>query len=282
MKTEGKIWIIFDSALGKKTKPLSVVQAQMMILTFKVRNLHSYHIWTPGWEEWQPLTQFLSSGQKYFVQAQPPEPLLQKEKQKISDVTVKIRTMDLEDPEVTQAKAIETSLRTNPFYTKVVAPEDLKKMDYGYYYNEFSGDDLTLSGLPTKPSVDIVISRSELGSPKDRRAAPRHDFKIEAVLLTKKGTSFRTNSQNISLTGTLLEDEIPKDFFHRPFEMILVNKFERDPRKSRVHLTGKIIGDIADPRRLVFLEQDDDTAFKLAKLINDYLTQQSRLKKNVS
>lgn len=266
MKSEGKIWIIFDAAANKKTKPMSVVQTQMMILTFKVRNLHQYHIWTPGWNEWQPLTQFLSSNQKYFVHTQPPEPLLLKEKQKVSEVTVNIKNMPEEKPD--------------PFYTRIVPPDDLRKIDYGYYYNEINGDDLTLSGIPEKPSVEILISRSELGSPKDRRHSPRHDFKIEAVLLTKKGTSFRTHSKNISLTGTLLEDEIPKDFFHRQFEMILVNKFEKDPRKNRVHLTGKIIGDLADPRRLIFLEQDDNTAHKLGRLINDYMTQQSLAKKS--
>ncbi|WP_413289097.1 PilZ domain-containing protein [Bdellovibrio sp. HCB337] len=278
MKSEGKIWIIFDAEANKKTKPMSLVQAQMMILTFKVRNLHQYHIWTPGWNEWQPLTQFLSSNQKYFVQAQPPEPLLAKERQKQTTVNIKVES---HDDEKTQKILIEDkSLNTNPHFTNVVAAEDFRKMDYGYYYNEVNGDDLTLSGLPDKPSVDIIVSRSDLGSPRDRRVAPRHDFKIEAVLLTKKGTSFRTHSKNISLSGTLLEDEIPKDFLQRPFEMILVNKFEKDPRKSRVHLKGKIIGDIEDPRRLMFLEQDEETAVKLGKLINDYLTQMNRMKKN--
>lgn len=276
MKSEGKIWVIFDTATEKKTKPMSLVQAQMMILTFKVRSLHQYHIWTPGWSEWIPLAKFLTSNQKYFVQAQPPEPLIQREKQKVSEVTINISNMPSENAKDMQ----DDSAKTNPFYTNVVAPEDIRKVEYGYYYNEVHGDDLTLSGLPEKPSVEIVVSRSGLGSPKDRRMSPRHDFKIEAVLLTKKGASFRTYSKNISLTGTLLEDEIPKDFIHRQFEMILVNKFEKDPRKSRVHLTGKIIGDIADPRRLIFLEQDDDTAKKLGKLINDYMNQQARVKKS--
>jgi hypothetical protein len=267
MKTEGKIWVIFDAATSKKTKPMSIVQTQMMILNFKIRNLHQYHIWTPGWAEWQPLTQFFSSGQKYFAHAQPPEPLINKEKQKTSVVSVKVQMTDSEIP-------------TNPAYTRIVAAESLPKTDYGYYLEEFNGDDLTLSGLPEKPSVDIMVSHSELGSPKDRRASLRHDFKIEAVLLTNKGTSFRTHSRNISLSGTLLEDEIPQDFFHRPFEMIFVNRFEKDPRQRRVHLTSKIIGDITDPRRLVFLEQDEEIAMKLNKLINDYRAHLARIKKN--
>lgn len=271
MESEGKIWIIFDAESNKKTKPMSVIQAQMMILTFKVRNLHQYYIWTPGWEEWISLPQFLGSNQKHFVQAQPPEPLLNKEKQK--------KTSHPLNEEITKKLVEEKTSRTDPHYTRVVPEENLRNMDYGYYYNEVNGDDLTLSGAPEKPSVEIFISRNEGGSPKDRRLTPRHDFRIEAILLTKKGTSFRTYSKNISLTGTLLEDEMPKEFIHRPFEMILLNKFEKDPRKSRVHLTSKIIGDISDPRRLMFVEQDDETKSKLEKLIQDYMTQLSRLKK---
>ena len=82
------------------------------------------------------------------------------------------------------------------------------------------------------------------------------------------------------MTGTLLEDEIPKDFIHRPFEVILVNKFEKDQRKARVHLSGKIIGDIEDPRRLMFLQQDEDTVLKLKKLLHDYLKELNRMKKS--
>jgi len=272
MRSEGKIWIVYDSETDKKTKPMSLVQTQMMLLTLKVRSLHKFHIWTPGWEKWIPLAEFLSSNQKYFVQAQPPEPLLNREKLKKSNSNI--------DDEKTVKTPGPGKSKNESRYTDVVPAEDLRKADYGYFYNEVNGDDLTLSGLPGKPSMDILVSRSALGSPKDRRITPRHDFKIEAVLLTKKGTSFRTHSLNISLTGTLLEDEIPKDFIQRPFEMILVNKFEKDPRKCRVHLTGKIIGDIQDPRRLVFLEQDEDTLMKLGKLINDYTTQSNRVKKN--
>lgn len=275
MKSEGKIWVIFDAEANKKTKPLSLVQAQMMILTFKVRNLHNYYLWTPGWTEWQPLSQFLGSGQKYFVQAQPPEPLMAKERQKSTHAKPQV-----DDDRTQKIRPEDSNPNTNPHFTTVVAADDLKGTDYGYYYSEANGDDLTLSDIPKKPSMDIMVSRRTLGSPKDRRVSPRHDFKIEAVLLTKKGTSFRTHSRNISLTGTLLEDEIPKEFLHRPFELILVNKFEKDSRKCRVHLTGKIIGDFADPRRLMFLEQDDKDKAKLAKLINDYIAQMNRMKKN--
>jgi hypothetical protein len=192
MKTEGKIWVIFDAVKSKKTKPLSVVQAQMMILSFKSRELSHYHIWTPGWPEWISLSAFLETDQKYFAPAQPPEPVVSKK-----------------EPS-RMLKSVATSLKTER-YAHLIPKAEPEAVDYGYYYNEFNGEDLSLSGLPDKASMDVLLNRKALGSAKDRRLNTRHDFKIEARLMTRKGSVFRTHSKNISLTGILLEDELPKD-----------------------------------------------------------------------
>lgn len=269
MKTEGKLWVLFDSVKNKKTKPLSVVQTQMMILTFKSRDMSNYHIWTPGWDSWLPLTEYLSSEQKHFVKAQPPEPVC---KPKEPSKMLKSVTTSLRDSEKTSG-----SIRT---YTEMAKEDVRASVDYGYFYNGFNGDDLSLSGIPDHHSVRIRLSQNDLASMKDRRATPRHDFKIEAVLVTKRGTSFRSYSRNISMTGTLLEDEVPKDFFNKPFELILINKFEKDPRNNRVHLTGRIIGDLSDPKRLVFLGHTDELSLKLKKLIDAYNLQQSKLRRD--
>lgn len=273
MKTEGKVWVIFDAKNNKKTKPLSVVQMQMMILSFKNRDLPQFHIWTPGWAEWIPLSQYLASEQKYFVQAQPPEPVM--EKTQVNEFLNSVKaSLKPEPSEQVTASGVRR-------YTEISPAEDVSnKTDYGYYYNEFRGDDLTLSGLPEKPGVEIILSQQSMASQKDRRMSPRHDFKIESILITKKGNSFRSYSRNISLTGTLLEDEIPKDFFNRPFELILINKFESDPRKNRVHLSGRIIGDLSNPRRLMFVEQSEEVTTRLKKMIDDYAFHQERLRRN--
>jgi hypothetical protein len=267
LKTEGKVWILFDSVGNKKSKPLSVVQMQMMLLTLKVSTLHQYFIWTPGWDEWVTLPVFLGSGQKYFVQAQPPEPLFKKEKHK--------------EQQNRKSEAEERrSHNSEPqLFTEVLPSEPMAQQDYGYYYTNFTGDDLTLSGAPETP-MKILISKTTFEAELERRRTKRHELKLEAVLVTKKGTSFRTHSKNISMTGTLLEDEIPKDFFNRPFEMILINRSIIDPKKNRVHLTGRIVGDLSDPRRLAFVEQDEEVTEKLGALLNDYAKLQAqRLKK---
>lgn len=274
MRTEGKIWVIFDSAKNKKTRPLSVVQAQVMILGFKSRELHHYHIWSPGWDEWLPLSNYLASDQKYFVKAQPPEPVAKKKEpsKMLKSISSSLKA-DISERTSTGSKQRPSIPGSEP---------DPKNEDYGYYYNGFSGDDLSLSGLPDRPGMQIVLSQNNSTSSRDRRLASRHDFKIEALLLTTKGSTFRSYTRNISLNGILLEDEIPKDFFNRPFEMILINKCEKDPRKSRLHLAGRIIGDLSDPKRLLFIRQTEVDCEKLKKLIEDYTHQQEKIKKSGS
>src|ERR1700692_3659053 len=145
MKSEGKIWILFDAISNKKSRPLSLVQAQMMLLTLKIKRLHQYFIWTPGWEEWQSVPHFLASGQKYFSATLPPEPLLNKERLKEFKVPIPVEVVKTEKP--VEAKSEEALGGASRFYTKVIPGEPLSKVDYGYYGNEFTGDDLSLSGL---------------------------------------------------------------------------------------------------------------------------------------
>jgi hypothetical protein len=270
MKAEGKIWVIFNSEKHKKTKPLSVVQAQVMILGFKSREMSLYFIWTPGWHDWQPLSEFLVTEQKYFAQAQPPEPPRKpKEPNKMLKSVASALNKDHDQTQLIPQR-----------YTEVAPEEFPQNVDYGYYYNEFTGDDLTLSGIPEGPSVQIKLSRKNLSSAQDRRIAPRHEFKIEAILITKKGASFRSYSRNISLSGTMLEDEVPKDFFNRPFEMILINQSDKEAHKNKVHITGRIIGDLSNPRRLIFIGQNEQILQRLKKLIDSYNLQQAKIRKD--
>jgi hypothetical protein len=73
MKTEGKIWILAETKTSKKTKPLSLVQAQMYILKLRKKDFATTLIWTPGWQNWILLQDFLDSDQTFFVMKQPPQ-----------------------------------------------------------------------------------------------------------------------------------------------------------------------------------------------------------------
>ncbi|MGE5085991.1 MAG: PilZ domain-containing protein, partial [Bacillota bacterium] len=117
------------------------------------------------------------------------------------------------------------------------------------------------------------------GSKGDRRRDERHNFKIEVVLVSKY-KSFRTYSKDISLSGTQLEHEIPNDFLNCPFDLIIVNPYEKDPSKSRLLFRAKIVGDLTDPRRLMFIEQDVEMTLKLDALLKAYVAYQEHIRKS--
>ncbi|HEY1080066.1 MAG TPA: PilZ domain-containing protein [Bdellovibrio sp.] len=269
MKTRGKIWIIYDAETKKQTKPMSVVQAQVTLLSLSSKKSGRYFIWTPGWDEWVCVRKFLASEQKYFVAQRPPEPQVRSsESEKTKTITVTINTMTPESE--------------NP-YTQVALDEGpLKPQEIGGFYDEeFFGEQLDLSKVRKVKSIPVEqkndFSKSATG--QEQRRHPRLNLKIEVVLVSKV-RSFRTYSKNISLSGTMLEDDLPRDFLNKPFDLIIVNPFEKDPTKSRLLFRAKILGDMTHSRRLMFIEQDVQMTERLDSLLRAYLEHQEQLRKS--
>jgi hypothetical protein len=281
MKTQGKLWMIYDAEKKRQTKPMSVVQTQVVLLSLmKKKNPERFFLWTPGWAKWIPIKQFLASEQPYFV-FEPPTP-------KMGDDADPEMTEIALDPDktATMIESTPPSPRDNR-YTQVVEGEAIKQKDYGYYFEDINASDLDLSKIrkvkplpQIKKDNDKTVATATETEPSgaDRRKDYRHSYRIEVVLVSKT-TSFRTYSKNISLSGTLLEDEIPKEFLKKPFDLIILNPFESDPAKSRLLFRAKIVGDITDPRRLMFIEQDVEMTVKLDALLKAYVTYQSQMKR---
>lgn len=284
MQATGKVWLFYHSQTKKQTKPLSIVQAQVTLLTFKSKELKYIFIWTPGWENWQRLETFLSSAQNTFALRHPPKPPgIEPEQQDSQDhVTEK----DITISKITQGEARENTLSgktDGSGYTLVVTDDEIhRKEDYGYYFNDFNGDELDMAKIKKVANLKLKKQKENRNAEEDanRRTAIRHSFKLEVVLISKE-RSFRTFSKNISLGGTLLEDEIPKDFLGKPFDLIIINRFEPDKNKGRLLFRAKIVGDIINPRRLMFMEADPQMAARLNALLKAYITYQEQMKKQV-
>lgn len=272
MKTQGKVWIIYDAENKSQSKPLSVVQTQVVLLSIQPHNFGRYFLWTPGWDEWMSLREFMAEDQKYFVLAHPPKPQ--------EEVTEAIPARNKNNLEKTLT-GVHTSFSTesSPF-TEVEEgnPIEKDKSAYDYYSHDFHGNDLDLSKIrKMKPEVKKKKSQSPPVN-ADRRKEERHPFKIEVVLVSKV-RSFRTHSRNISISGTMLDKEIPNEFLKKPFDLIIVNPFEPDAAKSRLLFRAKIVGDLSDPRRLAFLEQDPEMTARLEALLKAYVAYQTQIKK---
>lgn len=271
MKTQGKVWIIYNSETKAQTKPMSVVQTQVLLLSLPEEEHSKFFLWTPGWDKWASVEEFLESEQKYFVMSQPPKP-------KISST--------LKDETLTKTKtktrtSVDTQTNSDSPYTHVLVGDTPIKDEEigGYHCQDFNGDELDLSKIKKFKTEKKPISTETETDSGDRRRDSRHNFKIEVVLLSKL-RSFRTHSKNISLSGTLLENAIPKDFLNRPFDLIIVNPFETDPAKARLHFRAKIVGDLQNPRRLMFIEQDVSMTVRLDALLKAYVAYQEQVRKS--
>ena len=172
-----------------------------------------------------------------------------------------------------------------PNFTEVKKEDSNKKIDYGYFYPDFKAEnidpDITrLRGRLKSNSFDAHSTGSSFEPAKadapisaDRRIGIRYNFAIEIILITKKGKTFRSESENISISGVKLKDAIPKEFLISDFTIIIVNKLEKDPKKARIHFNTKCVGDVSDSKRLVFINPDNKTQRALEEMINSYIQQ---------
>lgn len=282
MEMTGKIWLLFNSVSEKQTKPLTDVQMQMLILTLKTKDIHDFYIWTPGWDDWKALLPFLQSQQKFFMMA-PVLPKMPSKKAKMDPVK---RDLDSDATEITPKeestiKSMDSdktahfyeATEVENFYTQVDPQKPTAKPDYGYYFNDFKAEDIDINAkVPNKEKKDKKIAESQ-----SQRTDPRHDFKIEVVLISRSGKSFKTTSKNISLGGTFLADPVPKDFLNGEFDLIFINTFEKDKARGRVHLNAKIVGDFSNPCHLTFNNPSKESILQLEYLLKSYNQQAANL-----
>lgn len=242
MITTGQIWVFYNRLSKKKSKPMTLVQAQMIVLGLKSSQTPKFFIWTPGWTEWQRLDAFLKVNQSFFAVA--PTKISQKSKSSTTG-TVSTTSTDIEIPEGG---------------TLVTQIEETEKTEFSVDYNQFDfhGDHLNLDKKVPPPKANPL---------SEKRTSVRYAAALDVILVTKSGKSFRTISLNISMTGILLEAPIPKEFFGGVFDLIIGNRMESDPKKTRFLFRGRLVGDLTDPKRLTFVEPTKETASQLQALL---------------
>lgn len=236
-----------DSLTKIQSQPLSLDKLQSTIQKMTEKDMTRYYIWTEGWQNWQSLQEFLSSDNRKIIFP---------------------RGHNREQQEETKEKSITKSM-TN------ISTEPETQASFKVVDQEFDGS--LLENLPLKNTAVVDLNFKKLVQHYNRRAE-RHEFKIEVLLINQKGKSFRSYSKNISLTGTLLEDHVPFDFYGNIFDLVVVHKKSSDPLISRVQLKAETVGD-GITQRIRFVQQSDDQMSKLTVLLNNYVQQQPKLKK---
>ncbi len=262
-------WVFFNIASKIQSNPISTEDAQMAILKMKTTELDRFFIWTEGWQSWQPLNAYLNSQQPYFTLTYSGHP-----GQLNNDKTIKAKERDvsnsLKTKSVKESKSTEFTQSLSKSFSLIIledrAPIDpLEQNDA----KSFDGDDLNIKQV-IKPNIDF----SKLNKNKAlKNRANRHEFKIEVLLISTKGKTFRSFSRNISLSGALLEDQIPQDFHKGTFDIVIMNHISKDPKMNRINLRGKIVGE-GIIQRLQYLDVTPTQKTHLEKLLTHYKEQQ--------
>ena len=157
-------------------------------------------------------------------------------------------------------------------FSGVLIDEDPAHEEPAVGKSSFDGEELSWSKTE-KPAIDFKKLADKMSF--SRRDA-RHELKIEILLISPKGKTFRSNSANISLSGSLLEDNIPFDYYGIPFDVVIVNRAAQSNVNARVTLKARTIGE-GLTQRLGFSDMTATQKKALHGLLQDYLDQQQKL-----
>ena len=259
-------WIFYDSMSKTQSNPITSDEAQMAIFKMKPKDHSRFFIWTNGWDNWQPLQLFIKSDQTYF--------LTHLTKKESDENTVKdFRTRDvLEMSQVTERAHKEiTKSYSGVIISDGTFPGEQPNQDYTR--QNYDVDEMSWSETQ-KPSIDFKkLKERTIYGRRDQRL----ELKLEILLITNKGSIFRSTSKNISLSGSLLEDNIPFDYYGVNFDIVIVNRNSKDPQTARLQLKASTVGD-GLTQRLNFYDISNSQKEILKNLLQDYLNQQKKMK----
>ncbi len=242
-------WIVLDSVTKIQSQPLTDQQLQMSVLRMHEKDWDRFFIWTDTWENWQPLRAFLKSDQQNFLNVL----------------------------NITNDKNRENTITKS---RTTVHPNHREITNTSFQIDDSSADMENIDVNKIAPPSNISFKKLR-GKSDFKSRAVRHDLKIEILLATKTGKTFRSYSKNISLTGTLLEDHIPFDYHGEIFDVIVVNRYAKSTFSTRVQAKGQVVGEGVS-RRIQFEKLNDQTQEKLLNLLNEYLENQKNMTKKAS
>lgn len=242
-----KKWFILDCVTQIQSQPLSEDQIRMTLMRITEKEYDRYFVWTNTWENWQSVRLFLKSE----------DPVVQRIINK--------------DSEKKKAATKEDTITKSSTYVKT---DDETTAGSSYRYINLQKDtDMNQINMDQVKLPNNIDFKKLVTKEAYKHRMTRHDLKIEVLLISKLGKTFRSYSKNISLSGSLLEDNVPFDYYGEMFDVVVVNRYAKDPANSRVQIKGVTVGDGVS-RRIEFEPYTEAAKVKLVFLLNEYLENQ--------
>ncbi len=238
------------------------MQAHVFILQLKQQELRHFVIWTPGWKKWIPVKEMLKSDQKFFV-IPPPIDQTDKDATKISKTLTDL-TKSLSGNSSSASGRSNSGHKGERTYTEIALtsapPGD---------FDEFEPENMNWEKTPVIPVLK-KNSDGDSDSDDDRRTYKRFPHRIEIVLMTRKGKSFRSSSLNVSIGGALLREAVPATLLKDVMDVLIINPFPDESTPSHLLIKGRVVSDTRDRRRLMFYDISPDVQLKLKAILERY------------
>lgn len=251
MDTTGIVWIFFNIKTQQKTKPMSQAKAQAFVLKLSKPEMRYLVAWTPGWDKWIPVKEIIKSEQNFFPLPPPVGG---------ADHEETISGEEFSDSFTGSLGKIEKTYTTIQLDFSSPTPKD--------YQSDFRPESVNWEKTPVLPILKIDPSMQD--KEDERREYKRFPHRIEIVIMTRKGKSFRSSSANISLGGAFLREPIPAAILREVMDLVIINPFPDEATPSHLLVKGRIVGDIKDRRRLMFYDVSPEVQQKLQYILEKY------------
>lgn len=266
-------WVFLNRKHQIQSPKLSQRRAERLVLQLKSEDIRYWWAWNPSFTEWIPLKNLVVEQEgRYKLAFKPAKGVHTNEATQTRSIvetqSVTKKQQMVKNPKQRVAKKIvfEDSISAPKEDSVFIQEKPVAQQEEVVFRKvDFAGDDFTWSGTPRAPDL--------FGEPLDRRGAERFDIRIE-VLIMSHGRSFRSFTDNVSMTGAILEKAIPNEFLTGHFEVAFISRYQN--QVDRILFKGKIAGSLADPRRLTFTELPEESRLKLMSLIQRHIQHNGR------
>lgn len=219
-------WSFYDPESKMKTEVMSLDAAQMTILKMRTKDVNRFLAWCSEWTNWRKLSEYIAEENSEFAGLT----VMMKMAPAVEDDALINKNLKLQTVDEKTQKEIESS------YSAVQLKEQKLSEVFQNTGEQFDGDSFDSQKVKKTQLNFSSLTKNPVG----QNPSAAKTFKLELVMMSKKGTMFKALAHNVSLTGTFCEKIVPFDFQDTEFDLMVVNNLSADPKLQKVRIKAVI------------------------------------------